>query len=99
MSNLCKAIDELKRDIKELKDRKLPCVEQTEKCGRIFNELDNRIDRRIKWTQLSTIILVLIGIFSSVILYNFNNDTTQFEKLNSLTERVIKNEQILRKLP
>jgi hypothetical protein len=96
VSIICDAVKEIKTDIKEIKKEPHPYQNKIEKCGDKFEELDRRIDQRPKWTHLTSIIIILIGLVSGIIGYNFNQDVKADEKINTINERVIITEQKLK---
>jgi len=98
MSSLCSTITELKADIKELKNKPYPCIEQSDRCNDKFEEINKKMDNRPKWNQIVTILLILVGITSGVIGFNFNQDINRDEKINIVTEKVIKNEHAIKYL-
>ena len=91
--NLCSTISELKADIKEIKNREMPCAGQFEKCNQVFREIDKRLDRRSKWGSLVTVLVLLISLVTGIIGYNFSIDARQFELINRTNELVIRNQE------
>jgi FtsZ-binding cell division protein ZapB len=96
ISTLCNTVKELKSEIKELKEEPFVHTQQVEKCGNKFDKLDRRIDQRPKWTHITSIIVILIGLLSGIIGYNFNQDVKSDEKVDKINERVVITEQQLK---
>jgi hypothetical protein len=90
---LCNTMNELKADIKEIKDREMPCAGQLEKCQQVFKDFDRRLARRSKWGQLITVWVILIGIVSGIVGYNFSLDAKQFDMINRTNDIVIRNQE------
>jgi hypothetical protein len=91
MGTLCNTITELKTDIKDLKNNQHP-KEQLEKCDSKFEKINDRIEKRPKWSQITTIIIILIGILSGIIGYNFNRDAKASDEIKNVHEQVMKNQ-------
>ena len=92
VSFICKSMEELKESIKEIK---LPCEEHTN-CLKRISDLDDKIDSTPRWHHLILVVTFLSGILGSILLYNFQLDEVQFEKLDVISERVIKTEESIK---
>jgi hypothetical protein len=94
ITTICSSIEELKADMKDIKNKPeplFPCHVQFQKCLEKMTDIDNRIDKRPKWTQLTTVIIVLIGIVGSILTYNFNIDTTQSQQISNNKNKITVN--------
>lgn len=78
---LCKDIADFKNDIKEdIKDLK--------KCSYKIIEIDKKVESVPRWSQITTIIIILIGLFSGVISYNFNQDSKTIDKIDEVQKEI-----------
>lgn len=67
VTTICKTMQEIKGEVKELKNG-LPCKQMQKECG-------IQISKKVGWNVFIPIIVLIVGIVGSVFAYNFAEDS------------------------